>query len=130
MGDYWRPNNQFFSVNKLHFCWDEENGVRIVLDKHTELNVYSASSLKQQSSGKHVSSLRLIILIPRLLLSCVFSREAQHINIVVFGLTRSGLESTIYRRVSDHVNHYSTDTLHKISSWFGHCALSIVLKML
>jgi hypothetical protein len=64
MCDYWRPNNQFFSENKLHFWWDEEKDVRFVLDKHTELNFYSASSLKQQSSGKHVAPLGHIILIP------------------------------------------------------------------
>jgi len=65
MDDYWTPNDQFFSENKLHFWWDEENDVRFVLDKHIELNFYSASSLKQQSAGKHFSSLRRIILIPR-----------------------------------------------------------------
>ena len=35
-----------------------------VLDQHTELDVYSASSLRQQSAEKHVALLGHIILIP------------------------------------------------------------------
>jgi hypothetical protein len=38
--------------------------VRFVLDQHAELDFYSASSLKQQSAGRHVASLGHIILIP------------------------------------------------------------------
>ena len=37
--------------------------VRFVLDQHAELDFYSASSLKQQSADKHVTSLEHIILI-------------------------------------------------------------------
>jgi len=37
--------------------------VRFVLDQHAELDIYSASSLKQQSVGKHVAPLGHIILI-------------------------------------------------------------------
>jgi hypothetical protein len=37
---------------------------RFVLDQHAELDFYSASSLKQQSAGRHVSPLGHIILIP------------------------------------------------------------------
>ena len=39
--------------------------VRFVLDQHAELDIYSASSLKQQSAGKHVAPLGHIILIQR-----------------------------------------------------------------
>ena len=35
-----------------------------VLDEHTELDFYSASSLKQQSTERHVALLGHIILIP------------------------------------------------------------------
>ena len=48
--------------NKLHF--DEMIGFRFVLDQHTELDFYSASSLKQQSAGRYVAPLGNIILIP------------------------------------------------------------------
>jgi hypothetical protein len=38
--------------------------ITMVLDQHAELDFYSASSLKQQSVGRHVTPLRHIILIP------------------------------------------------------------------
>jgi len=43
-------------------CDDDE--VRFVLDQHAELDFYSASSLKQQSAGRHVDPLEHLILIP------------------------------------------------------------------
>ena len=52
--------------NKLpgNFQWKDDE-VRFVLDQHAELDFYSAtySSLKQQSTEKHVSLLGHIILI-------------------------------------------------------------------
>jgi hypothetical protein len=47
--------------NKL-VQWDDD-GVHFVLDHHAELDFYSASSLKQQSTGRHVTPLGHIILI-------------------------------------------------------------------
>ena len=46
--------------------WREQvdDEVRFVLDQHAELDLYSASSLKQQSAGRYVASLGYIILIP------------------------------------------------------------------
>jgi hypothetical protein len=82
-----------------------------------ELDFYSASSLKQQSAGRHVAPLRHIILIlsqPVFALSpecCVLSGEATNTNFKVFGLTRPGLESTIYRTRGEHANHYATDAV-------------------
>jgi hypothetical protein len=38
--------------------------VRFVLDQHVELDIFSASSLKQQSAGRYVAPLGHIILIP------------------------------------------------------------------
>ena len=38
--------------------------VRFILDQHAELEFYSAISLKQQSTGRHVVPLGHIILIP------------------------------------------------------------------
>jgi hypothetical protein len=46
--------------NKLN-QWDDDE-VRFVLDQHAELDFYSASSLKQQSTGRHVAPLGHIIL--------------------------------------------------------------------
>jgi hypothetical protein len=42
----------------------DDDEVRFVLDQHAELDFDSASSLKQQSSGRHVAPLGRIILIP------------------------------------------------------------------
>ena len=45
------------------YQWND-NDVRFVLDQHAELDFYSASnSLKQQSTGRHVTPLGHIILI-------------------------------------------------------------------
>ena len=37
--------------------------------------------------------------------------EATNTNFIVFGLTRRGLEPTIYRTRGEHANHYTTDVL-------------------
>jgi hypothetical protein len=54
-----------FSAIQVLLQWDDDadDGVRFVLDQHALLNFYRASSLKQQSEGRHVSSLGHIILI-------------------------------------------------------------------
>jgi hypothetical protein len=48
---------------QVNFQWDDDD-VRFVLDQHAELDFYSASSLKQQSTNRHVAPLGHIILIP------------------------------------------------------------------
>ena len=48
---------------QVNFQWDDDK-VSFVLNQHAELEFYSASSLKQQSVGRHVASLEHIILIP------------------------------------------------------------------
>jgi hypothetical protein len=83
--------------------WDDDDEVRFVLDQHAELDFYNASSLKQQSAGRHVAPPGHIILIPSrpvFALSpycCVLSGEATNTNLIVFGLARPELEPTIYR---------------------------------
>ena len=80
-----------------------------------ELDFYSACSLKQHSAGRRVASLGNIILIPSRPVfalpsyCCVLSGEASNTNFIVFGLTRLGLEPTIYRTQGEHANHYATD---------------------
>jgi len=49
---------------QVNFQWDDDDEVRFVLDQHAELDFYSASSLKQQSEGRHVAPFGHIILIP------------------------------------------------------------------
>jgi hypothetical protein len=48
---------------QANFQWDDDD-VRFVLDQYAEFDFYSASSLKQQSVGRHVAPLGQIILIP------------------------------------------------------------------
>ena len=51
------------SREQVNFHWDDDD-VCFVLDQHAELDLHSASSLKQQSVGRHVAPLGHIILIP------------------------------------------------------------------
>ena len=87
---------------QVNFQWDDDE-VRFVLDQHAELDFNSASSLKQQSADRHVAPLWHIILMtsqPVFALSplcCVLRVEATNTNFIVFGLTWSGREPTIYR---------------------------------
>jgi len=47
---------------------------------------------------------------------CVLRGEAIHTNFIVFGLTRPGLETTIYRTRGEHANHYVTDAVSCIGN--------------
>ena len=68
---------------------NDDDEVGYVLDKHDELDCYSASSLKQQSADRHVAQIGHIILIPRepvFVLSpkcCVLSGEPTNTNLIV-----------------------------------------------
>jgi hypothetical protein len=42
----------------------------------------------------------------------MFSREATNTNFIVFGLTQSELEPTIYCAPGEYSNHYITDAVH------------------
>ena len=80
--------------NKLHF-----NELMIM---STLYQTNTLSSMKQQSTDRHVTPLRHIILIlsqPVFALTpqwCVLSREAGNTNFIVFGLTEPELKTTIY----------------------------------
>ena len=74
--------------------------------------LYSVISLKQQSVDRHVPPVGHIILIPILSHKCcVLSGEATNTNVIVFVLTRSGLEPTIFRTRREHANYYTTDVV-------------------
>jgi hypothetical protein len=45
----------------------------------------------------------------------VLSGEATHINFIVFGLTRSGLEPTIYYPPGEQANHNTTDAVEYLT---------------
>ena len=59
-------NEQFFMymyiMERVTFRWDDDK-VHFVLDEHVQLDFYIASSLKQQSAGRHIAPLGYIILI-------------------------------------------------------------------
>jgi hypothetical protein len=59
----WGSERLLINPNSAIFQWDDD-GVRFVLDQHAEFHFYSASSLKQQSTGRKVTPLGNIILIP------------------------------------------------------------------
>jgi hypothetical protein len=61
--DWLTPIQQFFRIwrEQVNFYWDDDE-VRFVLDQHAGVDFYSASSLKQQSAGRHVAPLEHIIL--------------------------------------------------------------------
>jgi hypothetical protein len=40
--------------------------------------------------------------------------EATNTNFIVFGLTRLGLELTIYCTQGEHANNYATDAVHYV----------------
>ena len=56
-----------------------------LLHQHTQLNFHSASSLKQQSAGRHIAPLGHIILIPSRPVFAL-SEEATNTNFIVVGL--------------------------------------------
>jgi hypothetical protein len=43
----------------------------------------------------------------------MLSGEATITNLIVFGMTRPGLEPMIYHTRGEHANHYATDAVHK-----------------
>ena len=55
-----RKLGNFSWQEQVNFQFDDDE-VRFVLDEHAELGFYNASSLKQQSAGRYVSTLRHII---------------------------------------------------------------------
>ena len=87
------------------------------------LNIYSASSLKQQSRvdmSPHSDTLSGFRAEPVFALNpscCVLSGEETHTNFLVFGLTRSELQLTIYYTRGEHANHYTTDVVYCVLGW-------------
>jgi len=78
---------------------------------------YSASSLKQQSVGRHVSPLIHIILIPSQPIfaltpyCCLYSGKAANTNFIVCGLTRLWMEPTIYGTPGWPLHHWCSSLI-------------------
>ena len=111
----WTIFQLYHGKNKLHEMMLMM--VSFVLDQHTWLDFYCASSPKQQSVGRHVPPLWHIILIlsqPVFALAsycCVLGEETTNTKFIVFGLTHMGLEHTIYHTRGEHTNHFTTDSV-------------------
>ena len=107
-------NEQFFRYLMERTCyipWDDH--VYFVLDQHGWVNFYSACPLKQQFVEKHVSwhiiqilSQPVFVLTP---LCWMLSGESANTYLIVFSLTRLGLEPRIYPTWCMHTNHYTND---------------------
>ena len=113
-------NSAISLQEQVNFQWDDDE-VHFVLSQHAELDLFSASLLKQQSADRHVAPLEHIILIPRkpvfalTPLWCELSGEtATNTSLIVFSLTRPGLEPTIYCARGEHANHCTTDALRQM----------------
>ena len=111
---------------QVNFQLDDVDEVHFVLSQHAYLDLYSASSLKQQSADKQVTPLGHIILTPSQTVFvvtpdyCVLRGAATNTNFIVFGLTRWVLEPTIYHTQGGHANHYTTDVFGmKTRCWFA-----------
>jgi len=69
------------------------------------LNFYSTSLLKQQSTGRHVAPLRYIMILSNKF-CCVLCGKAANTNLksLKFDLTQPGLKHMTYHR-GEHANH-------------------------
>jgi hypothetical protein len=109
-----------FNANSANFQLYHGENKLIFNEMMMRFALFQTNTLKQQFEGRHVAPLRHIILIPSqpvFVLSpycSVLSGEATHINSIVFGLIRPGLEPTIYHTRGKHANHYATDAVHDI----------------
>jgi hypothetical protein len=111
-------NFSAISARTSYIRWDAID-VCFVLDQHASLDFHVASTLKQQSAGRHVSPLGYWIHYPdseqtSLSPYCyLLSGETINTNFIVFGLTRPGLEpqSTVFK----------ASTLTITQRWGFHC---------
>jgi hypothetical protein len=74
-------NAAIFHLLSYIIQWDDDE-ICFVLDQHSELDFYSASSLKQQSAGRHVAPLGHIILCLLFLLNAAYLAKKQQIPIL------------------------------------------------
>ena len=103
-GDVHRTFLQFCAESwvreRVYFQWDDDE-IRFVIDQHAEVDFIVLA---------HWNNTPRIAMSP--LSDILFwFWEATNTKFTVFGLTRPGLEPTIYRTWGEHVNHYTTDAI-------------------
>ena len=88
-----------------------EDDVRFVLDQHTKMDLYSVSSLKQQSVRGQ---------------TCGSQQRSSKCQFYSLAQTRPCFEPTIYHIRGEHANNYTTDTFicNYLSSNFSCQSLS------
>ena len=79
-------------------------------------------NVQQPKVWRHDAPLGHIILIPSLRYS-ILCGEATNTNMIVFGLTWPGPESTIYHSWGEHNDHYIFDVVY----WSLKCVTSLVI---
>jgi hypothetical protein len=98
--------------------WDNDEVHFIIDQQHALLYFYCASSLIQQSAGRHVLHSATLSWLwdnqsLHFLLNAICLAEKQLIPILVFGLTRPRLEPTISCAGGKHANHYTINAVQK-----------------
>ena len=91
--------------------WREQNifrrdDIRFLLDQHAKYDFCHKATVHVR---RHVATLGHILIPSQpvfTLIWDVLSREATHINFIVFGVIRSELEPTIYNTRGKHANYY------------------------
>jgi hypothetical protein len=106
VSDYCFMSREHFSAiswqEQVAFWWDDDDDedVCFVQDQYAKLDNYSASSLKQQSTGRYVTPLRHSRRIPSHPVfahthqCCVLKVEGADTNFLIFGLIRPVLFPT------------------------------------
>jgi hypothetical protein len=69
--DLWYNVDAYFVIDQHADLWYNVDAY-FVLDQHADLNFYSASSLKQQFEGRHVTSQTVFVLVTLTCLSYVW----------------------------------------------------------
>jgi hypothetical protein len=89
------PSQQFSAISwreQVNYQWDDDE-VRFVLNQHADMSLHSDTLFWFRANQS------------LLFLLNAYSREATNTNFIVFGLTRPGLEPTIYHTRGEHANH-------------------------
>ena len=91
-----------YHEESVNFQWDDDK-VRFVLDQHTYLECYSASSPKQQSPNWHVASLEQIIMI-----QLIFARSKiiKPFNFEITSSTFVLMLNSTYRKQNQNLPHF------------------------
>jgi len=94
--------------------WRDDDDVCFAPHQNTQMDFYSASSLKQQSADRNITPLGQIILIIFVLTPycCMLSGETANTIFIVFGLILPGLDPKIYCTHDGHAKNCTTNAIN------------------